>query len=494
MALLGAGSSGVPSVWGTPTSVGTAGSNGSSAVLISSVTAPTGALMVVAVYESSNTAGSVADSASNTYTLASSSCASSKCVQLFYAYNITALASGTITYTRGGSVDNVAESAFYVTGEQTSSAPLDLVTTPTSASSQFPTITSGTAAVAGEFFVSVVGVNTTSFSITSQDTNHAWATPPVANNTNAFIGGASFVNPLTTALTYAPTLSSSQLYKELLISFKPTGGATYTGLGDIVSGTGAYWGLRAFSSATRGNKVANICTLVTAVDTCVDMSSDATTGALILTTIPGASACNNSTQICNVKTLYDQIAGSACNSATCDVTQATVATRPTIVTSCLGSLPCMAFSGSQFLSNASIGTYAQPYSFSSVSERTGAFTSYGDILGFSNVGASQILYANTVNTLGYYNGTFTTATATDSAFHAMQNVVNGPSAAALQIDSSQTTGLSTSNTSLTLDFRIGGDNNAFTGNIAEVYMLTTTTLTTGNMTALNTNEHAYWGF
>src|SRR5882757_890306 len=131
---------------------------------------------------------------------------------------------------------------------------------------------------------------------------------------------------------------------------KPVSGAAFVGPADAIASPTACYSLRACASALRGTKVANVCNSTGGVDVgCADMLSDATTGDLVPATIsliscPGAN--------CTVKTLYDQI-GSNC-SGPCDVTNATVANRPTLTTSCgaLSKAFCMAFSGTQQLINA----------------------------------------------------------------------------------------------------------------------------------------------
>jgi hypothetical protein len=59
-----------------------------------------------------------------------------------------------------------------------------------------------------------------------------------------------------------------------------TASASFTGLGDIVPGAIGYWGLRAYSSATRGTAAVRISRPDT---TQTDLLTDATTGALITT-------------------------------------------------------------------------------------------------------------------------------------------------------------------------------------------------------------------
>src|SRR6266436_5012205 len=104
-------------------------------------------------------------------------------------------------------------------------------------------------------------------------------------------------------------------------------GATYVGPGNVISGAVTFWGLRAYSAsyASGLGKIANICTPLDAV--CADVSSDVN-GNFNLAAV-GSLTCNNSVSICTVKTFYDQV-GTAC-SGPCDMTQATIANRPTLV-------------------------------------------------------------------------------------------------------------------------------------------------------------------
>jgi hypothetical protein len=65
-----------------------------------------------------------------------------------------------------------------------------------------------------------------------------------------------------------------------------SGGApAFTGPGDIVTGWDFWFGLRAFSSATRGNALVNVCNVPNS--TCADFSSAPTTGNLVFADIGG---------------------------------------------------------------------------------------------------------------------------------------------------------------------------------------------------------------
>jgi len=64
----------------------------------------------------------------------------------------------------------------------------------------------------------------------------------------------------------------------------------YTGPGDVVSGAAAWYGVRAYSAATRGNPALNLCNVNDA--TCSDVSTDASTGNLSFGGTIGGQSCN----------------------------------------------------------------------------------------------------------------------------------------------------------------------------------------------------------
>jgi hypothetical protein len=144
----------------------------------------------------------------------------------------------------------------------------------------------------------------------------------------------------------------------LLGAGKPAaaGGGGYTGPGDVVASAKAWYGLRAYSAATRGNALVNVCNSTGGTDVgCGDLFSDATTGAMVAATIGGIT-CPGAN--CTIKTWYDQTAGGNCTGS-CDLTQSGITIRPTLVASCIGSLPCARFIGVSAQSMATAGTFAQ---------------------------------------------------------------------------------------------------------------------------------------
>ena len=120
------------------------------------------------------------------------------------------------------------------------------------------------------------------------------------------------------------------------------GGAPYVGPGDVVSGAMVWYGLRGYNAAFSGN-VATLCDSATGSTSCANATWSGST-----LTLPNilAAPCNNSTNICVITKMFDQTGHGF------DVTQATLANMPILVTSCLGSLPCIGSNGSTWLTNA----------------------------------------------------------------------------------------------------------------------------------------------
>ena len=260
-------------------------------------------------------------------------------------------------------------------------------------------------------------------------------------------------------------------------------GASYTGPGDIASGALAWYGLRAYSSAARGQKAINVCNAGDA--TCVDMSTDASSGALTITTVGGTN-CSVST--CTIKKAYDQTGNGY------DATQSTIANRPTLSVSCLSSLPCMAFSGSQYL-QATIPAVSFPDTYSAVAKRTGNFGAQNAIFA-SYPGGPVFYFYSGSNLLALYAGVAGSMTvgAADNSWHAIQALVNGGSSS-LEVDGT-TSGGALSNNGGSTSLGVGaypGGSNRFNGFMAEGGYWTSA-VSSGNQSSMNSNQHSYWGF
>lgn len=212
---------------------------------------PSGSLIVVCIQDTTVGAatGSVADTAGNTYTLIASkspnNSSTNGAAQMFYAWNSSALSSGnSITYTGTDASRSKSISAFYATGIQTSSDPLDTAVTVTgsSAVASPSALVSGTPAVAGELFVACLGRNNPTGAVFSQDTTHGWATPPNAasegsGSPHSGINGGSQVNAGTSTISWQPTFNTGANSGSIVAGFKPdTGGGSRTLSGALTLG------------------------------------------------------------------------------------------------------------------------------------------------------------------------------------------------------------------------------------------------------------------
>lgn len=268
--------------------------------------------------------------------------------------------------------------------------------------------------------------------------------------------------------------------------------ASYTGPGDIVPGASAWYGLRAYSSATRGTKAVNVCNALDVV--CADLLTDATTGALVITTIGGV---NCSIATCTIKTIYDQTTGNNCT-GTCDLTQATIANRAIFNTGSLcttASLPCMdAVNASGvpcYLSAGNI-TVNQPLSFSAVTNRPSAAGNYSTVIGHQtgNYGFySQPGVMNLAWTADH------TATASNAAFHATQAVSKG-AGSSLYVDGSTTTFTSSTQNFGATKLASMADTTC-TLDVARMYFAEFGIWPSdfgASVSTINSNQHSYWGF
>jgi hypothetical protein len=272
---------------------------------------------------------------------------------------------------------------------------------------------------------------------------------------------------------------------------KSVASSAYSGPGDIVSAT-MWYGLRAYSSAKVGTKIANICNAADA--NCADINS-LSNGDFDAATAQGSPLnCGGVGGTCTIKTLYDQSGALACTGSTaCDVTQATILSRPTISFSCLGSKVCAVFVAASSMvlkKTSSVPTFSQPFSFSIVAVRTGTVTSYNEILVSSGGGPE---FGNSANQLGAYFGAHANVSAADSTWHAEGALANGASSA-FYIDgtnhavSAGSTGFGTTiNIGLSSGGALGLDGKFEEGGFWSSDI-------SANFSALNSNQHTYWGF
>jgi hypothetical protein len=268
------------------------------------------------------------------------------------------------------------------------------------------------------------------------------------------------------------------------------GGGGYVGPLDVAGGVAKFCvGLRACSAASRGTAAINVCNPSDVV--CVDMSTDAVTGALVVTTV-GGSNCGAVT--CTIKAFYGQSGGGNCTGNECLMTQEAPTSRADLMLSCIGTLPCAACVGTcQYTIASSPGTGQMPWvninapvSLGAVAIRTGLFTTQQVLLN-----DPYLYFAPAANTFGLYAGNTLTTAQTDSVWHSFQNVASGViGTSVITVDGTRTTGDAGTT---------GADALAFTGaapasmNFTEIWLVTGV-LDAAHTTALNTNAKTYWGY
>lgn len=188
-----------------------------------------------------------------------------------------------------------------------------------------------------------------------------------------------------------------------------------------------------------------------------------------------------------VVTLYDQTSGA--NHAT----QGTDAARPAITLSGIGSYPCVTFAANQTLRTGNM-TQAQPFCMSMVAKRTGNFTTQTQMMGADVLAHGNFLFRNAANTWAIYAGTALIASSvSDSAWHAGQGFWNGASSQ-VSIDGSASSGNAGASGMVAETFAIG-EATGWTdvvGTFVEGGLWAGDT--SASFAAMNTNQHAFYGF
>lgn len=264
------------------------------------------------------------------------------------------------------------------------------------------------------------------------------------------------------------------------------GGGGYTGPGNV-TGAVAYYGLRAYSAATRGTRAVNVC--LPAGTPCADFLTDATTGDLI-TTATGVTTCNNTTVICVINTWYDQAGAlsTPCTGGTCDVINSTALQQEILVLSCTpGGKPCAqtVASESPYTSVGSL-SQSQPYMISWVGKELGNNGSYAGIVdlvtGWPNATNLIFIWAG--------GGSIVTVSALANVWHATQALFNGNTLSTLYIDGSSNAAanIGTNGLSGVINHTNGNTN----GQIVEFFIINGDQ--SANNSTMDTNEKTYWGY
>lgn len=217
-------------------------------------------------------------------------------------------------------------------------------------------------------------------------------------------------------------------------------------------------------------------------------------------TSSAATFCNATT--CTVVTLYSQTMdpvgsqGSYGGTAS-DLRQMTQfsAAAPQYTASCIGSLPCMTFTGSLHLDqNYSLDNINSPYTFLAVANVTGA-GGFQAILGDGNM----FLGSGAANTTAYAQGVSSDGSATltiTNAFHSFGDTANSSTSMTIYVDGSSSTNnsITVTNTTGTLGAGIATAGNILTGKMTEFARILGTAVSSGNISTIQSNQKTYWGF
>jgi hypothetical protein len=273
------------------------------------------------------------------------------------------------------------------------------------------------------------------------------------------------------------------------------GTAAFQGPGDIVSYS-VWGGLQAYSAATRGTPAARVCDTATGL-TCVDFSTDAVTGKLVLQNV-GGSSC--SVIACSINKIYDQSGGNNC-SGPCDfLTGGSVSTWPTLNTTGVGGNPTFVFTAAsvQVLAtgSTSFGSGPQPNSASAVAKSINTGTQQSLLL--LQTSSVQLGFrASADNQASIYAGANITSTASDGAFHSLQAVWNGASSD-INVDGGANIGNAGPDgvpaTSQVVVGVVGGGSQLLNGEVGELGVLYGSAFSGATSSALSALAHSRWGF
>lgn len=275
-------------------------------------------------------------------------------------------------------------------------------------------------------------------------------------------------------------------------------GGAFVGPGDIFA-FASWYGLRAYSSAyASGNgNIADIvdtatggfaCTIKAKTNGDADLTSTLCTGnTLSVTTFCTVTHAAG----CSITKLYDQVSSQ-------HLIQATLANMPLLIFSAVGSLPGMQFNGSSqvLIGAAATITQALPMTMSIAYKRTGNTGNFGSVFtGYDR--STGFLLDSTTNVTTIYAGNFADVAATDNSFHAVQGLFsNSGIASSIYLDGTLTGSLNNGNTQwVSCSLAMGDDNSGsrfFAGVVLEGGYVGSDQ--TANNSAVNSNQHAYWGF
>lgn len=293
---------------------------------------------------------------------------------------------------------------------------------------------------------------------------------------------------------------------QAIIADTHQGASSFVGIGDTLSGAKAHYGTIAYSAASRGANMLDIClsTNSGASDNigCITVASDATTGLVSSTQVIGGVTCATTANVnrCTVKTAYDDSGGSNCSGA-CDVANATIATRPLFIPSASGTIPAIRCvnGGASFLDKSSgVTAIAQPVSMVGSWSEPG--DSGGNVRVLSLPSSSNVLFGQSTGKKPFFfagSVVNTSGTMTDNTFYAIQGSHDASgSGGSVSINGTTTTGTvgtAAGGTGIAICNEVGGGGNGADNSVLELAVYPQT-LSGANITALTATQRANGGF
>ena len=185
-------------------------------------------------------------------------------------------------------------------------------------------------------------------------------------------------------------------------------GSGSVGPGDLITFTKFWSNTRAYSVATRGQALVNVCNSTGGTDVlCADLSTSLTTGLVVPATISGITCPGNVN--CTIRTFYNQV-----SPGTSDTTQATISLRNTFNTTAPSGVPCSTGNAgpTSIYSTAAIAI-SPPFSMYSVSFwATGATGNFNAVTQENGSQFPGIFSTQAANTLNWSNTSSITQTFT----------------------------------------------------------------------------------
>jgi len=257
--------------------------------------------------------------------------------------------------------------------------------------------------------------------------------------------------------------------------------AAYTGPGNITGSAYAWYGLRAYTTATAGTKAANICNSGDA--NCADVNTLAN-GSFDVATAQGAPLnCGGAGGTCTIKTLYDK------SGNTRDIANATIANRPTLVFNAFGTKAAMSCNGNSELHTAATVNISQPFTSSVVANTTAV----GNIWSDSN--NANLFTNNTSTSMQLVEAAAFTLTTAFSTSYSLQTLSNGASSKVRGNATTVTGDIGASGTfngTMSICANSAGGGSGVTGIFGEFGFWTGDQ--SANWASMESNQRSYWGF